>query len=146
MGYMKKNLYLMFLFVTPLLLSACSDDDDDVSNNTIVGKWLYEYEDEDGDYESVTLVFNSNGSGTATDCVNYTNGYSFSATDSFNYTYDEEDNEITIVVTEYGVDESNFAFFPYESYTYYANVVNTSLVCKGCSFSLGYQNHTFVRQ
>lgn len=125
---------LLVLFTLVFTFTSCSSDDDDSSStsNSIVGTWLYEETDEDGDYNSYTLVFNSNGTGTARNYYTY-DAMTVDITDAFDYKYDEEDEELVIILNEEG-SEIYYAFF--KSTTYYdVVVVNNSLKCKGIYFT-----------
>lgn len=48
------------------MFTACSDDDDDSSDHNIVGTWI-ERQDDDGDVQEYTYVFNADGTGSAYD-------------------------------------------------------------------------------
>lgn len=92
--------FILMLVVATLSLGfvSCGDDDDNKPSSTsLVGTWVMEVDD-----LKITVVFNSNGSGTFLE--EYEDGSQYS--EKFEYAYDASERVLTVVGTD--VFDGNF--------------------------------------
>ena len=138
-----KCLCLVAALATAFSLASCSDDDDDdeVDSYSIVDTWVWEKTYDDGDYILRTLVFESDGTGSATYYYKASGGNTATSfTDYFEYSFNQDDSELTVVLTEEG-NESYYAYFSTTG-VYSAYVTKTQLTVESASGT----EYIFTRQ
>ena len=133
-----KCLCLVAALATAFSLASCSDDDDDdeVDTYSIVGTWLWEKTYSDGSYASCTILFEKDGTGSVVNTELESGGNTtYSFTDYFEYSFDVDDSELTVVLTERGNDYYVAFFYSTGSYSAYVTKTQLSITRSGTTYS-----------